>query len=191
MQKDSSPTHVDCVVSTGLALSATVTNFIQERISKEPVPLLIWSEPVTGPVRLEGFSGVTTPEGFHQMLTRFPNGLPLAEARLFYPRGMLHLVADSNNVHWAAWWETNSSGDNRPLWCPPSGSSSQPIKMRCLQRPVLLCKAKSPGQLQRGLQQLTQIGDNVLVFEYFQGIILRWWRLEPYGSEQKPVSREG
>jgi hypothetical protein len=166
------PTRL-CAVSFGKSV-LSLADFLAARLQREQQhrPLLLSCEPVNGPRRLSGFSGLTTPDGYESM--RF---LPLTEARLFYPSGLLHLLAGPGETRWAAWWETKPDQEP-PVWCPPSTAGIVKAELLRKGRTILLTMAAGI----RGLSGAGAVGEEVTAIEYYEQGILRWWRLEPYAQ---------
>jgi hypothetical protein len=161
-----------CAVSSGKS-TLSLADFLAARLQREQhQPLLLSCEPVNGPRRLPNFSGLTTPGGYEGM-----QPLLLTEARLFYPSGLLHLLAGPGETRWAAWWETKPDQES-PVWCPSSTVGVVEAEMLRKGRTILLTMAAG----MRGLSGADAVGEAVTAIEYYEQGILRWWRLEPYAQ---------
>ncbi|MFV2066387.1 MAG: hypothetical protein ACC645_05365 [Pirellulales bacterium] len=150
-------------------------------LTKTHKPLLVWCEPVNGRSRRNGF-GLVDLEGLIALPKR-----SLAEARLFYDDGLVHVVAAEDGLRFAAWRE--GMHEQVPAWCPagatpPSdqqeGASSPKAMLRTKTQRIVLLNT-SAGT--RGLD-VTHVGDAVRAVEYYESGVLRWWRLEAHVPEK-------
>ncbi len=170
---------VVCHFSTGRT-AITVARLVQDRLDDPDCPpWAVWCEPVNGRAPINGFIGLGKAKTVADML-RSSSPL-LCEARLFFPMGMLHLLAAGEHVRWAAWWEGPPSV---PRWCPENGSLPQSAEMLCRTRPILLRGSPSAqaDTIDRGLQGASGLGRCVTAIEYYYGTTLRWWSLEPHDT---------
>ena len=84
--------EVECLAFTGSTEQATVEQLADRAIARTE-PNAILCEPVPGPRRVKPFSGLITPG--HWPAQR---GTALAEARVLYAGGMLHLLRAGGGV---------------------------------------------------------------------------------------------
>jgi hypothetical protein len=153
--------------------------FVNQSVAADK-PVLLWCEPVAGRVRRPGF-GLLNPAGMSPL-----PAATLAEARLFYEDGLLHIAAGPDGWRFAAWRE--GCHDQPPPWSPPDDRSAAPMADQAeqakgctvqgtrTQRTILLNHAADT----RGLD-VTPVGACVTAVEYYESGILRWWRLTNHG----------
>jgi hypothetical protein len=145
-----------------------VQAMLQEQLSVQPQPILIHRDPVNGPRRIPGFAGLATP-------AHLRNAVPLVEARLFYPNGLLHLVAEENGTRWAVWVE----GTQEPDWFKQLGEPQAPKqRITVHDETVLLRSSPDRNAIQTGLGQALVEHNQLTVRMYYDAGILQWWRLK-------------
>jgi hypothetical protein len=159
-----------------------VRTFLAERLGDNCKPELVCRDPANGPRRLDGFVGLATPD-------QVSGEQPLAEARLFYDTGLLHLVAAGTSTLWAVW----SEGSEPPLWFCNDGKPSpwfpksdgyQPKLPTTHRDEKLLLRGKSqPGEVRSGLSEAAFSGKELSVRLYYEAGVLQWWRLTFGGKE--------
>lgn len=151
--------------------------------SDEPAVLLL--EPVNGKERLHRFQGLTLSDRWNSDAT-----VDLAEARVGFEGGLLHLLAQGTDVRWAAFW---CGGGAPPAWVP-EGAPVEEESSESESYPVLLpnsvaARLKEPragGAVDRGLR-VPDVGDVELeIEEYRSRGRLRWWTLRVKRTEESP-----
>src|SRR4051794_12105715 len=79
-------------------------------------PALVWCEPTPTRVRHGDFAGLWAGE-YARLTSLVREDVALDEARLFWLRGMLHLVADGQGTRWAAFREREpGAAPTLPVW---------------------------------------------------------------------------
>ncbi|MGM0488873.1 MAG: hypothetical protein ACQESR_19205 [Planctomycetota bacterium] len=146
-----------------------VREMLERQLGKERQwqPLLIYREPVNGPRRITGFAGLATPNCLG-------SAAPLAEARLFYPDGMLHLVAHGGETCWAVWVE----GKQEPRWFKVHGEGDPPAELVTVRDEKVLLRTR-PGNnaVRTGLGEAVVGKQQLTVRLYCEAGVLQWWRL--------------
>jgi len=149
------------------SLAKDVQILVKEQLAKPSPPLLVYRDPSNGPQRIAGFVGLSTPD-------RLGRDVPLTEARLFYPDGLLHLVADGNATRWAVWCE----GDAAPSWYEVSGAGRSPrLPATVRAQRVLLRQRPGGGDVCTGLGEADVSGKQIGARLYYEDGVLQWWRL--------------
>ncbi|NLF73163.1 MAG: hypothetical protein GX575_29355 [Candidatus Anammoximicrobium sp.] len=153
-----------------------VQALVKEQLDQQAKPLLVYRDPVNGPDPIAGFAGLAAPD-------RVGGEAALAEARLFYLDGLLHVVSDGTGARWAVWCE----GSHRPSWFEVSGEGGPPkLSATYRDQDVLLRRRPGPGDVHTGLSH-TQLGDKqvkqVGVRLYYEAGVLQGWRLNFDGKQ--------
>ena len=140
---------------------------------------LIWCEPVNGKHRVQDLTTLANATEWNA-----PPDIPLAEGRVFFADGLLHLLAGSGETHFAAWVaddgeEGKDSPPSRPAWCPAPAHG--PLAAMCVkrERSILLADPRarqSATAVRRGLSG-SSLGKQIQAIEYYEQGNLRWWRL--------------
>ena len=147
-------------------------------------PALVWCEPTPTEKRLNGFFGLWTKPG--EPRPWLDRGTALDEARLFWTREAVHLVAAGDQTRWAAFWEFGSAGD--PDWLkvltglPGAEVNRPPIPdLRRSERKVLPLQKGDANRYGIELSQ-TNLPAGLTVTEYRSGTELVFWHLRAEGG---------
>lgn len=169
------PEYVECAVWHN-RVGLPIGQVLKEQLAKRRPPLF-WREPANGPEPLEGFHALLTPDD-----STSGESWNLTEARLFYPDGLLHLVADRDGTRWAAWCasQTADKSPGRPTWIAIAAlaASETPNARVSLEvrppRKLLLRQGGISGQ------SVTILASekSLVAVKYYDSGVLRWWRLE-------------
>jgi len=174
-----------CCLATG-PCDGSVRDLLVHFLKEGPRPLLLWCEPVNGPVRLQTHVGLMLPEYWQD-----GRNLRLSEAHLFYDKGLLHIATRAGQTRWAAWREVDRPEAAAIPWCPDPAERLPVRQYLRHMRPVLLNsegaarqgsqKGKGNAQtedIERGLRKAIVPTDRAFAYEYYERGVPRWWRLE-------------
>jgi hypothetical protein len=104
---------IECKIirKTGSEEACTIAEFIRAQAEQCP-PLLAWAEPEHTAVDVNGATGRR--RDFALLVTgepAWPDGVPLVEARLFWEKAALHVIATDKGCRWARIEEGGSKGE--------------------------------------------------------------------------------
>ncbi len=138
-------------------------------------PSIVWCEPTPARKRVEDFVGLWA--GDLSGLPEILKSTPLDEARLFWDKGWIHVLAGKGRVRLAAFHE-----EGAPPWLAPIQSSLQQLpkpweSLRRVRQDVLLIRDLKRYNLV-GLKGRLSDKQKLGVIEYHEGTNLVGWRLE-------------
>jgi hypothetical protein len=133
-------------------------------------PAVVWCEPTPTRCRIQGFQTLWLAPC--NGLRRFSN-VQIAEARLFWATGAMHLCATAEAVRWAAFWE-----GEHPDWLSPVGEVKveRLVGFHRVERQVLTLRDSHRYGL--GSESGSEWPGELKVVEYRQGTRLVFWRME-------------